>query len=142
MAIDKSNALKEYKRGTSGAGNKLVENYIKTSGKLEAAASDSAQANYVEAMQDEAVLARRQNKLRNLSEEDLNKAMREKGASAYAKGTSSGAEKWLRNASPYLDEIDNIKQGLPPRGRDAEQNVINRVVPFAVGLAEKKKQMD
>jgi len=55
--------------------------------------------------------------------------------------TAASAGKALDNVSPYLDEIDKITASMKPRTRDPRQNVMERVVPLAVGLREKKDRM-
>ena len=141
MAIDKEAWKRKYTERTSVASGDLVEGYIKRTDKVARMASEDAQKNFEAAMKDPAVLKRRQTKLKKLSESDLNEAMRTKGAARYAEGTAAAADKALENVTPYLEEIDRIKTTLPARSRDPRKNVIDRVVPIAVGLAEKKKRM-
>jgi hypothetical protein len=141
MAIDKSKWKDKYTRNTAAATGDLVDGYVARTDKVTKMASDQAQANFEAAMRDKKVLERRQKKLKGLSEEDLNNAMRTKGAARYAEGTAASADKALANVTPYLDEIDKITAGLKPRTRDPRQNVIDRVVPLAVGLRDKKDRM-
>lgn len=131
----------DYVSGAAAAGGKLVDRYTKVTDKLAKASSDAAQKSYAEAMRDPKVLQRRQNNLKKLSEEDLNKAMRDKGGAAYSAGVAAGADKWEKNVAPYFTEIDNISRALPARTRDPATNVTNRVTPFAVGLRKKKDSM-
>jgi len=141
MAIDKEAWKRKYTDRTSVASGDLVEGYIKRTDKVARMASEDAQKNFEAAMKDPDVLKRRQAKLKKLSESDLNEAMRTKGAARYAEGTAAAADKALANVTPYLEEIDRIVPTLPARSRDPRKNVIDRVVPLAVGLAEKKKRM-
>ena len=141
MAIDKSKWKEKYTRNTAAATGDLVDGYVKRTDKVARMASDEAQTNFEAAMRDKKVLERRQKKLKGLSEEDLNNAMRTKGAARYAEGTAASADKALENVSPYLDEIDKITTSMKPRTRDPRQNVMDRVVPLAVGLREKKDRM-
>ena len=141
MTIDKAKWKDKYERNTAAATGDLVDGYVARTDKVARMASDNAQTNYEAAMRDAAVLKRRQEKLKKLSESDLNEAMRTKGAARYAEGTAASADKALANVEPYLDEIDKITASLKPRTRDPRQNVMDRVVPLAVGLAEKKKRM-
>jgi hypothetical protein len=141
MTIDKAKWKEKYERNTAAATGDLVDGYVARTDKVARMASDDAQTNYEAAMRDAAVLKRRQAKLKKISESDLNEAMRTKGAARYAEGTAASADKALDNVSPFLDEIDKITTSLKPRTRDPRQNVMDRVVPLAVGLAEKKKRM-
>ena len=141
MAIDKAEALKEYRERASGSGGKLVRKYTAATGKLEAATSKSAQANFESAMKDPAVLKRRLTNLKKLSEEDLNSAMIATGEAAYNAAVAAKAEKWLEKTSPFLDEIDDVVAKLPARTRDGVQNVTNRVIPLVKALQDKKKEI-
>jgi len=141
MAIDKAAWKRKYTERTAVATGDLVEGYERRTDKVTRMSSDDAQKNFEAAMKDPNVLKRRQSKLKKLSESDLNEAMRTKGAARYAEGTAASADKALANVEPYLDEIDNITAKMPARTRDPRANVMNRVVPLAVGLREKKEKM-
>jgi len=130
----------DYVTGASNASTKLVDRYTRKTGKLDAAKSDAAQKNFEAAMKDPAVLKRRQTRLAKLTEDDLNRAMIEKGGSAYAAGVQTAGDKWATNVTPYLQKQEEIKRSLPARSRDPVQNVTQRVVPFAKGLNDLKKQ--
>lgn len=131
----------DYVNGATGASDKLVKKYIARTDKLARAASNDAQMNYESAMKDPKVLKRRQNNLRKLSEEDLNRSMQAKGGPAYSAGVMTAGDKWANNVQPYFSELDNIVKSLPARTRDPKTNVVNRVAPIAVGLRAKKESM-
>lgn len=141
MAIDRNEALNEYRSKASAAGEKLVRKYIARNDKLVRATSDSAQKNYVAAMTDPKVLQRRVAKLKKLTEADLNAAMQAKGASAYATGVNAGADKWGKGVEPYFSEIERVIANLPARGRTARENVMNRTLPLAEALQKKKEAL-
>ena len=141
MAINRDKWKDKYTRNTAAATGDLVDGYVARTDKVTKMSSDQAQANFEAAMRDKKVLERRQKKLKGLSEEDLNEAMRTKGATRYAEGTAASADKALRNVEPYLTEIDKIVGTMKPRTRDPRQNVMDRVVPLAVGLRDKKDRM-
>jgi len=141
MTIDKAKWKDKYTRNTAAATGDLVDGYTARTDKVARMASDAAQANFEAAMRDAAVLKRRQARLKGLSESELNEAMRTKGAARYAEGTAASADKALANVEPYLDEIDKIVGTMKPRTRDPRQNVMERVVPLAVGLRAKKDRM-
>jgi len=141
MAIDKAKWKDKYTSRTAVATGDLVDGYTRRTDKVARMSSDDAQKNYEAAMRDADVLKRRQSKLKRLSESDLDEAMRTKGATRYAEGTAAAADKALENVSPYLDEIDKIVASMPARSRDPRKNVMDRVVPLAVGLSDKKKRM-
>jgi len=141
MAIDRAKWKDKYTRNTAAATGDLVDGYVARTDKVTRMASDDAQKNFEDAMRDAAVLKRRQSKLKKLSESDLNDAMRTKGATRYAEGTAASADKALANVEPYLAELETIVTKLPARTRDPRKNVMDRVVPIAVGLSEKKRRM-
>jgi len=141
MPIDKAAWKRKYQERTAVATDDLVRGYTERTDKVARMASDDAQKNFEASMKDPAVLKRRQNKLKGLSESDLNEAMRTKGAARYAEGTAASADKALDNVTPYLEEIDRTVAALPARTRDPRANVMNRVVPIAVNLSDKKKRM-
>lgn len=140
MAIDKEAWKRKYTERTAVATGDLVDGYVRRTDKVAKMSSDTAQKNYEDAMRDPAVLKRRQGKLKKLSEADLNEAMITKGAARYAEGTAASADKALDNVTPYLDEIDKIVPAMKARSRDPRANVMERVVPLAVGLSELKKK--
>jgi len=140
MAIDKEAWKRKYTERTAVATGDLVDGYTKRTDKVARMSSDTAQTNFETAMRDPKVLSRRQSKLKKLSESDLNEAMRTKGAARYAEGTAASADKALANVSPFLDEIDKIVPGMKARTRDPRANVMERVVPLAVGLRALKER--
>jgi len=141
MPIDVAKAAEYYVEGAKAKADKLVDKYIARTDKLARATSDEADKAYREALADEMTPRLRLMRLKELSEEDLNKAMEEKGKAAYTKGVEFAKEKYQRRFDPFAREIDTIVPKLKPRTRDAETNVLNRVVPIAVGLQNKKRAL-
>lgn len=138
MAIDITAAKSEYRNRTAGASQKLVDRFKAAPNKVARGSSDAAQRAYQAAMADPKVIARRQKNLAKLTDEELNRAMELKGASAYSAGTAAATDKWERNITPYIQEIDRIVATLPERTRDVNQNVDRRLKPLATGLRAKK----
>lgn len=141
MPIDRSAAQNDYASGAAGGSEKLVRKYIQRTDKLARAASDAAQASYKAAMSDPKVLARRQSRLKQRTEEDLNNGMRTKGQAAYSTAVQNAAPKWGQATAPYLDVIDAVVPTLPARTRDVAANVNGRVLPLAQKLRAKKDSM-
>ena len=136
------NKLKDkYTQNASGAGQRLVDGYMSATGKVAAATSDAAQKNYIAAVTDPKVQARRVNNLKKLTDDDLNRAMAAKGSQNYSAGITAGVDKWAKNAEPFISEAERIAASLPARSRDVAANVANRVTPVAVGLRKKKESM-
>lgn len=141
MAIDLQAAAQDYADRAASAGGKLVRKYKARTDKLARASSDEAQRAYVTAISDPKVQARRQSKLKRLSEQDLNNAMEAKGAANYASGVQAGAPKWEKGFSPYAPIIDATVAGFPAKTRDVASNVSNRVTKLAQALRAKKDSM-
>lgn len=139
--VDVSEMKSEYASRTSASSQKLVRRYVNKTGKLEAAASDHAQKNYISGVTDPEAQKRRQTNLRKLSESELNAAMEAKGGSAYAAGTSAAQDKWAKNVTPYLENADKIVASLPPRSRDPIANVNNRLIPLVKAQSDLKKKL-
>lgn len=139
MGIDRAKFKERYVSGASANADKLVENYTKTTGKLDAAKSDQAEANY--AAKTSAAIANksRQKSLGKVSESDMNAAMVAKGGTAYRSGTAAAADKTLARVEPYLATLDNLK--LPARTADPMQNIDNRVKGVAKALLDTKKRV-
>ncbi len=139
MPIDKAAAVSDYVDGAKAKVDKLVAKYTKKTGKLAAATSDSAQKAYVAGVTDPISQKLRLVRLKELTEEDLNKGMRDKAPTTYPAGIDAGRDKYDRRVGPYFSEIDRIVPTLSAKTREARANVMNRVIPLAVGLQNKKK---
>jgi len=141
MAVDIEEIKKEYANRASQSGDKLVRRYVAVTNKLERAASAEAQKNYVAAVTDPAVQARRVQNLKKLSESDLNAAMQATGASAYQNAVSAKADIWANRTQPYLTEFEKVKSTLPSRTRDAMTNLTQRAGAFVKAAVELKKKL-
>ena len=139
MPIDATAAISDYVDGAKAKVDKLVRKYTAKTDKLARATSDAAQKAYIAGVTDPISQKLRLVRLKELSEEDLNRGMREKAPTTYPAGIDSGRPKYERRVVPYFSEIDRIVPTLAAKTRDARANVMNRVVPLAVGLANKKK---
>lgn len=141
MTIDANQAGTDYVAGATAKVDKLVRKYTARTDKLARATSDKAQKNYIEGVMDPVSQKLRLINLKKLSEADLNKGMEEKGRTAYSTGVNAAQGKYVSNVTPYLGEIDRIEPTLKARTRDARTNVMERVLPLSVGLANKKKAL-
>lgn len=137
--INKAAAVEDWVDGAKAKSEKLVRKYTERTDKLARATSDDAQNAYVAGVTDPVSQRLRLIRLKELSEEDLNRGMREKGPTTYPAGIDAGKEKYDRRVGPYMDEIDRIVPTMEARTRDARANVMNRVIPIATGLQNKKK---
>lgn len=137
--IDRTKFKERYVSGASANADKLVENYVATPGKLDAAKSEQAEKNYAVKVAEAVANKSRQKALGKVSESEMNAAMLAKGGSAYRAGTAASADKTLKNVEPYLATLDNLK--LPARTADPMQNIDNRVKGVAKALIDTKKRV-
>lgn len=136
MGIDLSKALKKYKDRAGSAGTDWLSGYTGTDNKLARATSKEAQDLYVAKMKDPKILEKRLNKLKRLSEADLNKAAEAAGANAYNSGISAKGDKWEPGFKPIADAFDSTLKTLKPRTADYNQNIDNRVKPIVKAAIE------
>ena len=141
MPIDTTRAKEDWQSGAKAKVEKLVRNYTAKSGKVAAATSDDAQKAYVAGVTDPVSQKLRLIRLKELSDADLNTAMETKGRTAFPAGVDAGVDKYSRHVDPYFKEIDTILPKLKAKTRDARTNVMERVIPIAVGLQNKKKAL-
>lgn len=142
MPIDRSNFKEDYVKGTSANADKLVRNYVKKTGKLDAAMSDEAEALYAEKIQKAISNKTRQKALGKISESDMNAGMQATGASAYRNKTAAKVDKMMRNVEPYLDALDSLEGRLPPRTADRMANLTNRAGMVVQTLGDLKDKLD
>ena len=119
-----SGVKKKYERGIKGA--EWSEN----------ASSDASEDLYQEKLRASMGRRARQKAIAKIPNSEWQNRSLGKGASAIVPAMQQSGGKWRKGFQPYADELTSIK--LPDRVADPEQNVINRVVPIAVALAERK----
>lgn len=141
MGIDRQAAKQNYVAGASNNAEKLVNNYVKTSGKLDAAKSEAAEKLYAENVAKAIANKSRQKGLNKVSEQDMNAAMSASGASNYRTGTSRGADKQASRVEPYYAALDSLEGKYPARTSDPMQNLINRAGLVVKTLSETKKRI-
>jgi hypothetical protein len=112
---------------------------LNTSGIAAAAASDTAQKAYVAQMQNPAVLAVRQKKLKQLSDSDFQAPVQAGGPSLYSAGVNAKADKAAKGVGPYLAVIESVLPTLKAKTDDVSSNIDNRVKPIALALRNKKR---
>lgn len=140
MAIDRSAAKANYVSGASNNADKLVRNYVATSGKLDAARSEAAEKLYAEQVQKAIAEKRRQKGLAKVNESEMNAAMSARGAQNYRNGTSGSADKQARNVEPYYAALDGLEGKYPARTSDPMANLMNRAGLVVKTLSELKKR--
>ena len=141
MPIDVEEAKGDWQAGAKAKVDKLIRKYTARTDKIAKATSPAAQKAYVDGVTDPTSQKLRLTRLKELTDADLNKAMEDKGRAAYPTGVDAAVDKYGRHVEPYMREIDAIVPKLKPKTRDARTNVMERVIPIAVGLANKKKAL-
>lgn len=142
MPIDRNAFKDDYVRGTSANADKLVTNYTRKTGKLEAASSDEAEALYAEKIQRAISRKSRQKGLSRITEADMNEGMKATGAAAYRNKTAAKVGKMMSNVEPYLDALDGLEGRLPPRTADRMANLMNRAGMVVETLGNLKDKLD
>lgn len=140
MAIDRTAAKANYVSGASNNADKLVKNYVATSGKLDAARSDAAEKLYAEQVQKAISEKRRQKGLSKVNESEMNAAMQATGAQSYRAGTAAKADKQARNVEPYYAALDGLEGKYPARTSDPMANLTNRAGLVVKTLSDLKKR--
>lgn len=101
--------------------------------------SKKGQANYVAKMMDETVLARREKGIDGVSDEDVRKAMLEKGAPVLASRMKNASQKQIDGYAVIREALDGLT--VPDRTGDWEANIDNiqkKVVKAMVDAAAEK----
>lgn len=138
--IDMSKWEAKYKKNAAGAAEEWYADFMAATGIAAAAASAEAQKLYADKMADPAVIAKRQKKLAKLTDEDFKASVRIGGSALYRKGIEAKGGKAAKGFAPFAAVIDSVVAGLPAKGTDPEQNVLNRVIPLVKALAAKAKE--
>lgn len=133
---DMNKLQSKWQTRAGAASNDLVEAYTSKTGKLDAARSDAAEASYAAGVQNAIAKKRRQKALAKVSEEDMNRGMREKGGANYATSIGASGDKWAQKAAPFIAAAEDEARKLPARTANPVQNVTNRVVPIVKRLSE------
>jgi hypothetical protein len=141
LSIDRASAKSNYISGASNNAEKLVKNYTSTTGKVDAARSDSAEKLWAEQIQKAIAAKTRQKALAKVSESDMNAAMTARGASAYRTGTAAGADKQARNVEPYYAALDGLEGKYPAKTSDPMANLMNRAGLVVKTLSDLKKRV-
>jgi hypothetical protein len=141
LTIDKNAAKQNYVTGSANNSQKLVTNYVKKTGKLDAAKSDSAEALWAAKIQQAIANKSRQKGLAGTTENAMNSAMTARGGTNYASGTAANADKQATNVAPYLDALDSLEGKYPARVADGMQNLTNRAGLVVKTLQALKKSI-
>jgi hypothetical protein len=141
MSIDRTAAKANYVQGASNNADKLVNNYVRQSGKLDKAKSDAAEQLFAAKMQAAIANKSRQKGLGKVTESEMNSAMQATGATNYRSGTSRSADKQARNVEPYYAALDGLEGKYPARTADPMANLTNRAGLVVKTLSDLKKRI-
>lgn len=112
-----------YRNSIGAVPGKYKKGIESTTGWKEAALG--GQNLYVQKMQDQSVLARREKGLQKVSDQDWKQGALVKGAVNIASGMQAGAAKQATNYEPIAQALAALE--LPERTADPMQNIDNRV---------------
>ena len=101
------------------------------------AVSTAAETNYAIKVQAAITAKRRQTKLAKVSQSTWQQAASTDGAAKIGQAMGLAADKQIAGFTKYHAFLASLN--LPPRTTDPAQNVTNRVLPVATGLANLKK---
>lgn len=141
MPIDLNQAAEDFSTGASNNADKLVRNYVRKTGKLDAAKSDAAEKLFAEKIAKAVTNKSRQKGLARVSEADMNKAMQETGSANYRSGTGRSKDKWKREFQPFGDALNAIEGKYPARTADPMQNLIQRAGLVVKTMTETKARV-
>lgn len=141
MPIDRQAAKSNYVQGASNNAEKLVQNYTRKTGKLDAAKSEAAEKLWAENVQKAIQNKTRQKALGRVNESEMNAAMQATGAGNYRSGTQRSADKQARNVEPYYAALDALEGKLPARTSDPMANLMNRAGAVVKTLSDLKKRI-
>ncbi len=141
MSIDRTASKTNYISGASNNAEKLVANYTRKTGKLDAAKSAGAEALWAAKIQAAIANKSRVKGLDRVTESEMNSAMIASGAGNYRAGTARSADKQAKNVEPYLAALDNIEGKYPVRTADPMANLMNRGGLVVKTLSELKKRI-
>jgi len=141
MAINRVSAKNNYITGAANNAQKLVDNFVARSGKIDAARSDAAEKLWAERLQQAIQAKSRQKALARVSEQDMNAAMLASGAQNYRTGTARSADKQITRAEPYYAALDALEGKFPARTSDPMANLMNRAGLVVKTLVEVKKRV-
>lgn len=141
MSIDRIAAKTNYVNGASNNAEKLVTNYVKRTGKLDAAKSASAESLWAAKIQAAIAQKARVKGLEKVTESEMNAAMQASGAGNYRAGTARSADKQARNSEPYLAALDGLEGKYPAKTADPMANLTNRAGLVVKTLSELKKRI-
>jgi len=141
MAINVNEAAQYYAQGTSANVNKWVNRTASKAQEWETKAkSPEAEQNYAAGVQFAVQNQLRLKGLQSVSGSEWAGAVQSSGG-VYQQKTGMAVNKWASRFAPYAQVIDQVVSSLPPRvPGNAQQNVINRVVPIAEALQRAKLQ--
>lgn len=123
-----------YRAGIPGAAAKYKNGIQATVGWKDAAIK--GQGLYVQRMQDQNVLARREKGLNKVSDQAWQQAALNQGSARIATGMDANASKQSANFEPFRKVIESTS--LPDRTADPASNVQNRVLPIVMALHNAK----
>jgi hypothetical protein len=139
VPIDVSAAAEDYVSGAKAKVDKLIRKYTARTDILDKATSKEAEDAFKARVASDLSIAKRRAHLKDLTVAELHDAMKKAAPVTYPAGVEGAKSRYQRRVEPFMKELDTIVPKLPAKTADARFNVVNRVVPIAVGLQNKAK---
>ena len=128
-----------YKDGIGRAPANYKEGIAATTDWAEKASSDAAENLYNEKLTESMAARRRQNALKDVSNEEWKKNSLDLGGNRIGAGMTANADKRTKNYEPYRTALESVS--LPERTADPMANLANRAGAVVKTLVDKKKEI-
>ena len=128
-----------YKDGIGRAPANYKEGIAATTDWAEKASSDAAEALYKEKLAESMAANRRQNAIKEVSNEEWKKNALDLGGGRIGAGMAANADKRTRNYEPFRVALEGVT--LPERTADPMANLTNRAGAVVKTLVDKKKEI-
>jgi len=127
-----------YKEGAGNAPARYVR-ATKRAKFAEKAASDKAQALYVKKVTDPTIQARRQKKLKKVTDEFWRGRCEKRGGAVIGTRMGESVDLWATNTKPYLEAQAAVDK--PDKTGDPVQDAKNIVGAYVEAVVKKKKEL-
>jgi len=95
---------------------------------VDAAASDTAEANYAHAISEAIAKKKRAAGVRKVGDEGWRSGAISKGAPIIGERIRAALGKWMSNWGPIYDQVVSVVNTLPPKTFDYKANITNRLM--------------
>lgn len=136
MVKPQSEITENFIAGASRAPAKYKKGVLRADWQTNASSPES-EANYAAGVQEAAANQTRQKGVQNVSNADWQRKAADVGAQRIGKGMADAAPKQAQKWAPYRSFLEGTS--LPPKTRNATENIQNRSIPIAQGMQDLKR---